>query len=1074
MTGARSGRPITVLVSVLTLGVMGALATARMPLQLVPPGLQSANLSVFIPVQESAPREVLEDVARPVEEAFRTIAGLTSVGSTSTGTGCRVRVEFPFGTDVRVIYADVRDRMERLLPTLPEGAERYRIRRFNPESDIPVMMLAVSFADDVSQPDTLVETLVRPRLEGVDGVAAVEIRGLVGREIEIELDPDRVNAHGVDLQRLLERLRADNLILPGGVVREGGARTLVRLASRLRSHEEIAAYPVTASLTVGDLGQVGERRALRDFVARVDGQLCLLAQVSRESEANIAATCERLRGAVRELEQDPRLSGFRFHAYLDQGLVIETAMAGLRAACAWGGLFAFLVLYVFLRRLTLTVVVAAAIPLSLLTAVVAMYFLDFTFNIVSLSGLTLGIGMLIDNAIVVAENIHRQRQLGLAAAPAARRGVREVALAVTLATLTTVAVFVPLVFLSGESGVGVMLRELGVPVCLALLASLAVALLVIPVAMAHLGERPRVARANGMLADRAMAASREVGAAASAAGASAAGASAAAASAADASAAGAFAADEAGRYPALLQWTLRHPVWTTLLALGFLASPLGAWFLMRAQGRGTEGVQRIEVEVRCPRHFSLGDTDAVMEQVRLSCEPLRDELGIKTMACWFNPQGGSFVYFLSPHQRITQEAFLLRIQPMLPTLAGVQYDLGRRNEDEPKKTVLEARGRDPAVLEQLLAALEKSLREQPGVLQVRGPAQRREEHVVIDVEREAAQRYQVNPGSVSNLVAWALRGAPLPDFHEPDGELPFWVRYAGSDLESLGELVRVPVYSRLGVPVAIGNLARFGIEPAFPAIQRVDGQVVSRLSVLLQPGAQIDDLRRAALARFATLEVPEGYELRPFEDPDETAGLRDVQGAGLLGLVLIFVILGVLFESVVLPLCVLCAVPSIFVGAYWAAYLLDSPMTQLGMAGFVILLGVAVNNAIVLVDCVNRFRAERRGGNDPMRGARDAPGVRDRALVAAARARLRPILMTTLTTIGGLLPLILFPQRGEGLDYRPLAVVVLGGLVSSTIFTLFAIPLAYALLDRLRGGLRLGASLMMGNLSTQPPPNSSR
>lgn len=992
-------RPVTVLMLLVTLTVVGAIAYRLIPLQLAPPGITENQITVRIPVPDSTPREVMEQVTEPAEELFRTIPGVTRIRSWSRANSASISVAHSSSQDGAVVYDDIRDRMERLLPSLPEGSDRYRIFRFNIETDLPVMMMAASFEESVEDADTILENVIQPRLEAVEGVARVEVHGLIAREVELELDPDQVQAYQVNVQRLIQRLGSDNMVAPGGVVEEGSRRYLIRLSSRFQSFEELQDYPVRESLSLGEIANVGYREGLRTFLARVDGKLCRLVQISKESEANTVEMCARVEREIERLKVDPRLSGFRFIPYFSQGRMIETSMASLRATCLWGGLFAILVLFLFLRHLRLTLLVATAIPLSLMMAVVVIFFRGGTFNILSLCGLTLGIGMLIDNAIVIAENIFRHRQLGSPPREAAERGVKEVALAVTLATLTTVAVFLPLIFLSGDSNVNVLLGELGLPVCYSLVASLLVALVFIPIATTYVRGESRQ-RSGGLTLTNA--------------------------------------------YTRLLGFCLRNRFVTIVVCMLVLGSAQIPQSLMEKQGRGEEGTHEIQLWVECPRNFTLRETDEAMEVIRKSCEPLREELGIDSMAAWYGSTGGTFAFFLRPEVRTTERDFLTRAREVLPNLPGIKIHLDQgddESESAEKEFRIRAYGRDPAILTSLLGQISERMDNEPGVMEVRSPRDESNEEIIVQVERELAQRFDVNPGQVSNLIAWALRGAPLEDFHMDDEELPFWIRYAGGELDSIGDLYRVPVYSETGNEVPVANLASFSVDRGLPTIYRRDGRVATWLRMVTSKDADEDALRLRAYQEFSELEdLPEGYELQVTDSRqgfDE--GREDVMKAGILGLVLIFVLMGVLFESFLLPVSVIFCIPFLFVGALWFAFAMGSPMSEVGMIGFVILLGIVVNNGIVLIDCINRCRAGQAN--------------RTKAILEAGQARLRPIVMTACTTIFGLGPLIFLPQQGEGIDYRPLAVVVMGGLVSSTAFTLVVVPVFYTLLDDMRGKL---------------------
>lgn len=1002
---SRRDRPITVLMFLAAIVVVGVIAQRTVPLLLLPPGFVENSISVSVPVPDSTPLEVMEEVAEPAEELFRTIPGISGISSWSGSDFCQLEVQYAYGGDGEAIYADLRDRMERLLPSLPEGADRYRIFRFNLDTDLAVMQCAVMHSEDVESPETLLENVVRPRLESLEGVARARVQGIIGRQVAIELLPERVAAHSVDVRALVERLRGENLLLGAGPVDDGGRRLLVRVSRRFRDLEEIRAFPVSGSLSLADIATVEFRRGVEDQLVRVDGDLCHVVDVHKESDANTVDVCRRLRALYEEeLANDPRLAGFRFHVFLDQGEIIREQIGQLESTCLWGGALAILVLLVFIRRLLPTLFIASAIPVSLLMAVSALYFRGGTFNFLSITGLTLAIGMLIDNAIVVSENILRHRELGLPAPEAARRGSREVALAVTLATLTTVAVFAPLMFLGGDSPIRVALREVGFPVCESLLASLVVALIFIPTGAARVfGGEIRSAPAAGGRRTRRRRAFRRA-----------------------------------------LAWSLRHRVLACCVFAGVLAS--SQFPLAGIQKQGESGTPSSDhyLQVDLPEHSSLVEADETMERIRLALEPLRESAGVETIVTIFDEEDGFLMLFLRDGVLSPREEFQRRMKEHLPVLPGVDYrSRWDGSEAGGLRIEVSAAGRDPVTLAAILEELGERLRRAPGVLAVDTPADDTREEVAVVVERERAQRFEVAPAQVSGLIGWMLRGAPLPDFEAEGEELPLWIRFAEEEFDSLGDLDRIDVYGAGGRAISLASLARFEMSRTLPGIRREDRRVQSRLSVTIDPQAEFGAATREVYRRIADTELPTGYTLFS-EDGSEDfeEGLEDVVFAGLLGLVLIFGLMGVLFESVLLPLAVLCCVPFLFVGSFWSCYLFETVLTEEALVGFVILLGVVVNNGIVLVDCIHRFRADGM--------------TRSQAIIEGSIARLRPVWMTSLTTIVGLLPLVLMPEQGGGMSFRAIGVVVLGGLTSATIFTTIVVPLFYAIFEDFGTWLRTG------------------
>ena len=989
-------RPVMVMMLLLTVIVIGVISLLSTPLQLFPPGFVDRTITVQIGVRESTPLEVAETIAEPAEELIRTIPGLSKIRSFSTSEGCSITVTISGNAPANEVYADIVDRMERLKPSLPEGSEKYRIFRFDLETDVPIVSLGVTstYDDDI---EPLLENIVRPRLESVEGVAKVEVRGLVGKAVSIELDPDEVWAHSIDLRKLISRLSGESVEGSAGTVEESGRRFVIRLGSRFNDLESIRQFPVTDSLRLGDIADVSIKYGMKDFVVRLNGRLCNIIDISKESDANTVEMCSAISEILDgQISEDPRLRGVEFSEFFNQGKVISSSLTSLRDACAWGGLLAVLILWLFMREIASTLIVAGAIPLSLLIAVVVIWAQGGTFNLLSLTGLTIGIGMLIDNAIVVSESISRCSSQTSDPGEVVGKGVGEVALAVTLATLTTVAVFIPLVFLSGDSNTRLMLGEFGLPVCYSIIASLLVALLFIPVGL-------RFTSAARTSAPRPEWAIPEW-------------------------------------YSRLLSRVLDQRLacfWFLLLILGTSSLPL-RWLAVRSAASGPS--HRVALTVEFPDSRSLYDSDQTMEKVRQSYLEIAQQWEVKDVAAWFRRSGGTLAFFFPPGAQVDTVGFTAELRRNDPGFAGVDIEFSggqQMNQDSDRLRVV-VKGAEARRVTEISDQLEVFLSDAPGIVEISrgGEDSRTADQISVEVDREQAQRFGISWTRLSSIVGWMLRGAPLPEAQIDGEDLPVWISYSEDETPTLGELPGIPISNDSGGSIPLGSVASLKMSRTPPMIRREDREVSLSLALELEEGSDLRKIEGRIAPILEGMQLPEGYSaaieggLNQFQ-----ADLSDMAQAGALAIVLIFALMGVLFESLLLPLSILCSIPFLFSGAYWTLWFSGESLSTTAIAGFVILLGIVVNNAIVLVDAINRQR--------------DQGATRKEALLQAGRIRLRPILMTASTTICGLLPLVLLPAQGMGPSYRPLGIVMLGGLTSSTLFTLIAVPLFYTLFDDL-------------------------
>jgi HAE1 family hydrophobic/amphiphilic exporter-1 len=1004
-------RPISLLMLFVAFLVVGLIAYPKIPMQLVPDGLSFGSCTIFIPVPDATPREVMEEIAKPCEDVLRVIPGIRRISSGSRSSACRIWLETSPSVDMQVLVADVRDRLERAKAFWPEGVDRYTIWRQN-ESEMPVLISALSMDvdEDTVDVDYLFDEVVRRRLESVDGVASVTIWGLLAKHVEIGLNVDRVDAHNVPLNEVIQRISADHQTVGIGRVHDDDAELFVVAEGKFRDFDEVLEYPTGDGLRVKDFADVDYQHSVQEFLSRLNGKPTRVIAVKKASAANTVEVCARLQTSLRALESElrgqvPTLTRVEALTWLNQGEMIHLSVKSLRDTGLWGGVFAVVVLFLFFRRVGMTLLVTLAIPFSLLITVIWLYLRGGSFNILSLMGLSLGVGMLVDNSIVVVENILRQREKGLAPRAAAIAGLREVGLAVTLATLTTVMVFLPVIFVA-DPAFQVIAVELGLPVCVSVLASLLVALVFIPQGSLYLDRYRSVSSARRASGEQFGRMNRSM--------------------------------------RTLLAWCLEHRLETMILVVVlFFGVGKLAEKLPKATG-DSEGRLQLRLSVRLPRNFSLREANETLSKIDNALIEHRQELGVRDVWSWFRSSGGTISLLLEPGPRVDEEEFFERVRGFLPKLAGVSYRMGDEDfheDTEGHRLRVYVRGNDLDALNRLgvrvRAELEDSQRF-PELVEIDEWRASEPAEVRVQVNRRLAQEYGIDTARVSRMVAWALRGAPLPDFELAQREMPFWIAYEGGAKERIEDLNRIQVFGTDGRSVPLENLADYDRVTGPGEIHRVNSVMTLGFSADVDGG---DAERKAVRARiaehFARFPVPRGLEVSLHESSTKVE--RDMENAGLamgMGFCLVFFLMGILFESFILPLSVLFAVPFAFVGAVLLLWALQVSLDVVGMIGLLMLVGIVVNNAIVLVDYINRLR---------LTGA-----YRREAILRACQVRFRPIWMTALTTIFGLLPLLLFEQRGEGVNYKPLAVVLIGGLTTSTFFTLVVVPVLYTLVDDFR------------------------
>ncbi|HEX2100329.1 MAG TPA: efflux RND transporter permease subunit, partial [Candidatus Synoicihabitans sp.] len=480
-------RPITVVMLLLAILVVGYISYSRIPIALFPEGYEANMLGIVVPYPNASPRDVEEKITRPVEGAVGTVPNVKQIFSNVSSGSSFTRIEFQTGTDLKAAYANLRDRMDRLMPELPDDVDRIWLRRWD-QNDIPIIYLVAAMPPEIDDAYSRLDNFLRPALQRIEGVGNVEIFGLQSREVQIELDDARLRSHRVDVNTLVAALRNENLTQSGGYVYDGGRKIYVRSMGRFETPEEIANLVIepTRRLRLGDIANIGFKASRREWAYRVDRKPAVGVEITRDSSGNIEQISREVRATLGEIAQTPQLAGVKFDVFWDQGSHVRESIDNLKNSALWGGLFAAVIIYAFLRAPRMTGILTLSIPLSLLCTVIVLFFMGWSLNMATMMGLLLSVGMVVDNSIVIVENIYRRRQEGIEATSASILGAGEVGLAVLMATLTSVVVFLPLILMNEGGEFSFWMFRIGIPVITSLLASLLIALVFVPLAAQRL------------------------------------------------------------------------------------------------------------------------------------------------------------------------------------------------------------------------------------------------------------------------------------------------------------------------------------------------------------------------------------------------------------------------------------------------------------------------------------------------------------------------------------------------------------------------------------------------------------
>ena len=1013
-------RRITVLVLLMTIIVVGIIASLGIPLETFPRGFESPSLHVNVPWQGAPAQAVMEKITLPLEEELSTVPGIDNLNSWTRTGGAGAYLRFKSGTDMDVAYREVRDRMERARLLFPEDVERTFIYKED-LSAIPLMMIGVVVDPGLRDVYNLIQKEVVLPLSRLDGVASVNAQGLLEKEILIEIDKGLAEAHKLNIYQLAQDLGGDNFTMASGTVRDSGKKFLLRSVATYKSVEQLENRQLTPTAKLKDVATISYAAPEKKFAVRVNSKPAFAVMVKKEGDANTVDLCRKVRDVLEEMKENPRLASVDMEPFFDQGMVIEDSLNNLIKSGRLGGLLAAAVLFVFLRQTRLTVIIALSIPLCLLVALAVMFFSGETLNILTILGLVICVGLLVDNSVVVAENILRLRDAGLPRREACIRGAAEIALAITLATLTTVAVFLPMSLVEGE-GKFFMLR-LSIPICVSLMASLIVALVFIPLSV-HL-TFPGKRGVPGAAKSRPNPYRRFLG----------------------------WMAILYNLTFGRLQWLYNHALafflkrrldLVGLLIAVFAVTIQIAWKEVKLQPTQEEDQLNFRISIQMSKEFTFEEIYDYFREAEAVVAKRKEEFGLKGYFIQHGTRGGALEAWLDKdvERELTAKEIGSKIYKALPKRAGVRLYYAaedRVNEAKGEEVFgVQLEGDDAVLLADVAEQLEPIFESVRGVIGKRAGEEEAPSELALVIDRDRATASGVNPNVIAGVVGYALRGSVLPRYNENGKLIPVRVRYQESDRETLNDLENFLVPTEGGAVLPLSALTDPKMLKTPRAINRRNRRVTHHMTFELekQEKEKMAETRAQLALLQQLIDLPEGVRFGQTNQGFNNEDLASMQFAGVMSVVFIYLLMGFLFESFILPLSIILTIPLASVGVAWIHYLTEKDMDMLGVVGIILLIGVVVNNGIVLIDYVTRLRREGM--------------ARSEALLQAADRRFRPILMTALTTIIGMLPLTVSEPSAIGMSYKSFGLTLIGGMTTATLLTLLVIPVFYTFFDDAR------------------------
>ncbi|MGH8083794.1 MAG: efflux RND transporter permease subunit [Lysobacter sp.] len=994
-------RPVTTIMLFVSMFVIGLIAAVRLPLEALPE-ISFPGVFINLPYPGSTPEEVERMVLRPAEEALATMSGLERLNGTATADGARVFVEYSdWDTNVQIAASEARERLDAIRDELPDDFQRYFVGNWS-STDDPILEIHLAGDTDLSQAYDLLEREFQRPIERVDGVAKVEIGGAPPNEVEIAIDPDRLTAHGLSLNDLTSRLQAVNFSMAAGEIEADGNRLRVQPVGELQDLDQLRALVLNESgVRLGDIADIRLKKERLTMGRQLDGRPSVSLDIFKERSANLVEVSRSVLDEIERIRQQPELSGIEIKVDDNQGEEVTESLVELAEAGGIGLLLSIAVLFFFLRHWPSTLMVTLAIPICFVMTLGFMYFAGVTLNILSLMGLLLAVGMLVDNAVVVVESIYQEREK-YPGQPmqASIVGTRNVAIALSAGTLCHCIVFVPNLF--GETNdISIFMSQIAITISVSLLASWLVAVSLIPMLSARMKTPPAVRNEGGLIHRLQV------------------------------------------RYARFLRWTLEHRGWSVFGILMIIAISLVPMTQTKIEMFGGGGGDEVEIFYEWNGSYTREQMTEEVNRVEQYLNDNRERFHIVQIYSMFSERGWGETEMAFDDTIDDPTSIGEVIAKELPKSARAELVVGRSGMGEGAggKVQVELVGDSTETLKSLAADIVPILARNSELTDVRVDTGDLNSELRVRVDPERAASFGFSTREVSQFVSLALRGAQLRDFKRDQTEVPVWVRFEGAANYGVEDIASFTVRATDGRSVPLMAMVDVSVQPAATEIRRTNRQ--TRLTILASLAGEttVPQAREVMEQTMDSIAFPPGYGFTfdgsAFEN-DAEAQMQMLFNL-VIALVMIYVVMAAVFESLLFPAAIMsCVLFSIF-GVFWLFWITGTTFTIMAFIGILVLMGVVVNNGIVMIEHINNLR--RRGAS------------RTDALVDGSRERLRPIMMTMGTAILAMVPIALSDTVVlGGATYFPMARAVAGGLAFSTVVSLLFLPTIYAILDDLRNG----------------------
>lgn len=1011
--------------AVLIVILLGTISLTRLPIDLFP----KFELPIAVVVTQYpgvGPQEIEKIITSPVEGAIATVENIDSVTSTTMEGSSTVIASFKTGTDMNFATLQMREKIDMIKRMFPDEVSSPMVLKLDP-SMMPIVQLTVTDPNaDLATLQSLAEDNVKPQLERVSGVASVSVNGGYQNQIQIKTHQEKMQGYGLTLNTLTGLLAAENINAPGGQVQKGNQELTIRTTGEFQSVAEIEELLIPLStggqVRLKDIADVSLEHTDLSAISRTNGTQSISIDVQKQSGTNTVAVADDIAETLNELKA--KYPDLTFDTVVDQSVYIKQTINTVMREALLGGLFAIIILFIFFHNFRTTFITATAIPIAMMATFAALYFMDVTINMMTLGGLSLAMGRLVDDNIVALENIYRYRQNGYSKVEAAIKGVSEVGMAISASTLTTVAVFLPIVFVEGLTAT--LFRDLALTVTISLLASLLVSLTLVPTLSAKIMNAEGIPEGRkglkGLFDRMGQGFDRK------------------------------FAGIEKS-YRRFLHYALGHR--KTVVGVSILIFLLSgaSLFTLGAEFMPPSDAGQLTVNVTLPDGAELKESDAVIAEIEEKIEGISE---VKTVFTQVGSSGGFSIQGSSIGNKGSISVQLVPLNERERSVGQVADEIRELTKDiagaEIKINVTDMmsmgttnpiditiKGDDLEQLKQIANDVEDKVSSVDGTREVKTSMSEGVPEVQVQIDRQKASQFGLTAAQISQALKGTISGSTATRYRYEGKQINVVITGDETFKQSISNLEQTPITTPLGFSVPLGQVAEVKLDRGPTAIDRssqtrvvhVTSQIMNRdlASITTDIEKQLD-----------AYTMPEGYTYEMGgQDKELQESFQDLGLALILAIVLVYMILAAQFESLLHPFTIILSLPMGFSGGMLGLFITRSTISVPAFIGLILLTGIVVSNAIVLVDYINKRR--------------EAGEERQEAIENAGPTRLRPIIMTTLTTLLGLIPMAL--GIGEGSEtMAPMAIVVIAGLFLSTVSTLLLVPVIYTIFEDIRGKFR--------------------